>query len=284
MVDWARSFGSNLGYAPEWAAGLAEDTYRNMIRNLYSRHFLQPLGPPETTRFTSEVLNPWSAASGQAAVTGPQIEDFARNYWDWLQGGASTYTDVPASDLGPLAANALHYVGGVGYVKEADLEKYDPRGFAAIAKQRTAEATNPAINPYWESTPGGVPASTRWTQNVSRRPAWMQNYSSFNQFMGGQTQSGRSAGAGAGARASAGGGAGVNYSAGTGNRVGNVATTSTPGQTAVTPNQWSGDYEQQARERAAKKMGRDIAQVGVTKVPNMREQYSRRVRQNFRRY
>ena len=282
MVDWARSFGSNLGYAPEWEAALTEQNYYNLMKGLLTRS----AGPayPNTGRFTSEVLNPWSAASGQAAVTGPQIEDFARNYWDWLQGGASTYTDVPASDLGPLAANALHYVGGVGYVKEADLEKYDPRGFAAIAKQRTAEATNPAINPYWESTPGGVPASTRWTQNVSRRPAWMQNYSSFNQFMGGQTQSGRSAGAGAGARAGAGGGAGVNYSAGAGNRVGNVATTSTPGQTAVTPNQWSGDYEQQARERAAKRMGRDISQAGVTKVPNMREELSRRTRQRFRRY
>jgi len=82
----------------------------------------------------------------------------------------------------------------------------------------------------------------------------------------------------------AGAGAGVNYSPGTGNRVGNTATTSVPGQTAVTPNQWSGDYQQQARERSAKRMGRDISQAGITKVPNAKEELSRRTRQMFRKY
>ena len=281
--DYTKYLQASPNYAPDYVTGMTENAYRRLLNNLYMYNADSVPEGWDTTpvNFVRQVVNPVRTSAGFNALAGPMasyqsdLAEFAQSYWNWLQGGATTQEQVPESK--PLASNALHYVGGVGYVNESDLQKYDPRGFAAIAKQRTTEAANPAINPYWESTPG----YTQQKQNVGRRPSWMPNYSSWQNFLG-RTQPPSNTGGGAGA--GAGGGAGVNYSAGTGNRVGNVATTSTPGQTAVTPNQWSGDYEQQARERAAKKMGRDIAQVGVTKVPNMREQYSRRVRQNFRRY
>ena len=216
------------------------------------------------------------------------LTSFANDYWSWLSSGASLYQlnrpapTLPSGmvapqsesyvDVVPIAEGVLHYVRGVGYVKESDLQKYDPRGFAAIAKQRQTEAANPTINPYWEKSRVQQPL-----RQLSPGPLVIGTPS---QPQTGQAGAG---GAGAGGGAAAGGG-GVNYSPGTGNRVGNTATTSVPGQTAVTPNQWSGDYQQQARERSAKRMGRDISQAGITKVPNVKEDYSRRVRQNFRKY
>ena len=271
--DWNRAFGRSLGYAPDWQAKMEEQNYANMLYQ-----FMHPETYPGGMQETANLRGLYGK---MVQETGNQVglADWANAYWNWLQGGASTYTDVPAGEAAPMAENALHYVSGVGYMKEADLKQYDPRGFDAITKQRATEAKDPSVNPYWEKSP--TAAHTDWTQNTANRPAWMSNYQNMGQFMAthsGGPPPGMNPGRGAGA------GAGVNYSPGTGNRVGNTATTSVPGQTAVTPNQWSGDYQQQARERSAKRMGRDISQAGVTKVPNAKEELSRRTRQMFRKY
>lgn len=69
---------------------------------------------------------------------------------------------------------------------------------------------------------------------------------------------------------------------GGGNARGNFATLSEPGAVAVTP-PGLGGATTGARERVAKRVGRDISQSGITTIPNARESFSRENRGAFRR-
>ena len=68
---------------------------------------------------------------------------------------------------------------------------------------------------------------------------------------------------------------------GAANRNGNYAATATPGQVAKTPAGITG-ATQQRTESAAKRVGRNISQAGVTRLSNARQEYTRNYAQQFR--
>ncbi len=200
---------------------------------------------------------------------------FAKQYWDWLRAGAQTQKTVASTlqtnEYGNIANNVLHYVPGQGYMTEADLEYSDPNQYKAIqaARKKWTEDTG-TPNAYYESNPitTGHGAYTQQATNLG----WARPI-----FGAGELYS---------YKPPAGPPPGINPAPTpptSTNRNGNYATTSQAGGTAKTVSTAPVSMSQQARETAAKRAGRSISQAGITKVPNMRETYSRMVRQRYGR-
>lgn len=232
-------------------------------------------------RLKEDVYQPWAA---QNSAAGWDAGQWVRSYWDYLRKGAETkkYVESTERDVerGHAGRNVLHYVEGVGYVTEQDLAGYRPDIYGYLERERSRAAEAPGIERYWESdvVREGTPAY--WERqknpliagNVYGRDQYDRYMASIWDRPNPQAD------------------APVRYATGQGaatNRVGNIAATSAPGQVTKTP---AASYlarrnmSQQYRETVAKRVGRSIAQAGVTRVPNAREDYSRAYRQNFRRF
>jgi hypothetical protein len=217
------------------------------------------------------------------------VKVWAQQYWDWLSKGAQTKHNYASTlqnvDTGNVSANVLHYVPGQGYVTEADLQSVDPAQYQAIQDERAAAVKDTgAANAYYESNPGTT-GQGAYSKNLTNL-GWarnMQGAGAMKSYLP-KTPPPNLNPPPAGAGAPAGTGNPVNNGVG-GNRNSNYATTAVPGATAVTPKWLSGSgASRQATERAAKRVGRDISQSGVTKVPNMRQAYSRLISGGQRKY
>jgi hypothetical protein len=304
--DLATEFGR--GYLPSYLKNMSAQQLRSALQTMAT-------GGPSLAasnqnsyygrKLENDVYLPWEQNTGQKM----DIGQWAQQYWDWLSRSAPTRQLVPgtpstqvSTQEGNIADNVLHYVPGTGYVSETDLQNVDPDQYAAIQAQRQAATADTGnVNPYYESnivksgTPG-TPASMRNVLNsqfapniVGQAPLTIQQpyvvpgpYYPGKGTAGGAGVSAQTAPAAASAPAA--GSGGTTDTVATGNRNGNYATTSTPGAVVVTPTAVPDAASDQMVQTIGKRVGRNLAQNGVTKIPNLREQYSRSVRQSFRRF
>jgi hypothetical protein len=295
MADLASQFGRS--YLPSYLQSTSADQLAHALWYMTGKPMTgkskgESAAMNLSKRLKADVYDRWAAAN--KTVKSP-IETWAQQYWDWLRREALTnqaHTSAATTDnydSGNISNNVLHYVMGQGYVAESDLRRADPEQFAAIQAARAkAVADTGTINPYYEANPYSVTtpgvahtdrvSNKQFAPNIAGQAPLESRWGAYRQtqkaqqYPTGPTNDGKQGYGGAG------GGAGA------ANRNGNYATTSAPGQTAKTLSTAPQTMTQQARETAAKRTGRTLSQAGVTRVPNVREQYSRMVRQQFKKY
>jgi hypothetical protein len=306
-MPWDLSKTWNTNYAPAYLRSTNPEMLRGALNALmYGQPLTGKNKDPYQARVEAlalnlrkDVINPWYKTTKMS----PDISTWARDYWNWLAGGAKTTDLVPGNqvttttEMGDYGKNALHYVTGVGYVAEKDLESYAPEEYQALQAQRAKEVADTAtVNPYYETNPvttttGSAAHNVTHTNLGLARPmfgqaAWPGSVLNPNvPHPAGMTRPETVAYLAARPHPyNTDPSLGPVYRGGA-NRNGNYAAPSVPGQTAKTPaNAMAGGGTSQARQRVAKSVGRSISQAGVTRVPNMSEEYSRRVRQNMRKY
>jgi len=232
-------------------------------------------------RIWSDVYKPFSQQHGKS-----NIDVWVNKYWDWLRRGTPTVTKQ-ASTLknltrGNYGTGDLTYVEGVGYVTRDELSTYRPEAAESYQQAKTAAETTEGIDPYYETFTQtvGKPAREVWgkDQGVYSR---YKGVKSYEEWLRGKTWT-----PGQPTPPRGGGGVRVSIKLGSSagaNQAGNYAATAQPGAVSRSPaNTYYADPR--VRDTIAKRVGRDISQSGVSRIPNMREEYSRRYRQMYRRY
>lgn len=289
MMAWDLSNHFNTRDAPEYLVNENPATVAHALAAMMNARYAADLRKSTdpvarqraelSRRMREDVYDPWMQDS--TLKTKPGVGKWVREYWDWLREGAKTRTWVASTEQdvekGFASQNALHYVEGVGYTTEGDLAFYNPLRQQAMSSERKRAEETEGKERYWESDimREGTPAYWKYhtnlglSRNIYKKPALDQYFKTVQ----GKPQP---AANWPPTRTATGG-------AGLANRNGNFAATSVPGQVAKTPAGVQGGTMQH-RQTVAKRVGRDISQAGVTRLSNAREEFSRRYRQQFRKW
>jgi hypothetical protein len=281
VMAWVPEF-NDTKYSPSWVKGITPDTYAYIMRSILSRPtapvWNYPVGTDPSVlknaaldvAFRNEVFNPW-LTSNSRAYNGALAGQWARSYWNWLKSGATvnmpvtTTTPESTVESNPVWQDA-EYLGNTGWNRAGDMSAGDPIKQHLDALRRAAEANTTTIEPYWEKYSQVIPAATTTTykpaSNLGVVPSWLRNYAgTYDQFMTPAKTSSSNINPSVQAASAVAG------ASGSGNYRGNYAATQNAGTVArsVAPvNQITQDGMQwQARERARKRIGRDISKQGT---------------------